>query len=67
MNNAISVKIYNEIQNIEYTRYCSKCIRNGIIPEDQNRYFPLIPVNYGYVITNKHNEIFWKKRKSDFD
>ena len=62
----ITAKEYNSMQNSNYSEYCIKCYQNGISPEAQSRYFPVLSVNYGYVIYNKFGEVYWKKRKSDF-
>ena len=63
----LSTKQFNKNQDIEYKKYCDNCISNRIEPEKQSRYFPKIGVNYGYVYTNNFNEIYWKKRKKDFN
>lgn len=63
----ITVKQFNSLQNCNYSDYCTKCNQNGIKPEPQSRYFPTLSIKYGYVIYNKFNEIYWKKRKSDFN
>lgn len=63
----IHVTKFNELQNESYIEYCQKCTQNGIQPEPQSRYFPIVPVKYGYVICNQFGEIHWKKRKKDFD
>ena len=63
----LSAKKFNKLQDQKYFEYCQKCKKNKIIPQNQNRYFYKIPVKYGFVYQNSFNEIFWKKRKSDFN
>lgn len=62
----IHVKEFNKLQYAYYQKYCNQCKDNGITPEPQDRYFPQIKVNYGYVVINHLGHYTWKKRKSDF-
>lgn len=56
-----SVKEYNKIQNREFSNYCQKCRDNNIEPTKQERYFPTIKVNYGFVVEIQSNGLVWKK------
>lgn len=63
----LSVKKFNEQQETQYNEYKNKCISNGVKPEPFERYFYKFKINYGFVYKNRFNEIFWKKRKKDFN
>jgi hypothetical protein len=67
MAHILSAKGFNKMQNDHYTEYCTKCKANGVVPETQSKYFPTVPVKYGYVRFNSFGEHTWKKRKSDFN
>jgi hypothetical protein len=58
---------FNKQQDTEYKEYCNACKGNNIEPTKQERYFSKLSVNYGYVFKNNFGEIFWKKRKQDFN
>jgi hypothetical protein len=62
----ISVKEFNSNQDKLYTEYVQKCEDNQIKPEPQERYFPKVKVNYGFVYQAANNSYIWKKRKKDF-
>lgn len=62
----IHVTKFNEMQDKLYLEYCERCMKNNIRPEHRDRYFPKIKVKYGYVVMNRCNEIYWRKKKSDF-
>lgn len=63
----IPTKKFNANQDRKYKNYCVECINNGLKPEPQKRYFYKLSINYGFVYQNNFNEIFWRKRKKDFN
>lgn len=67
MSNILSAKEFNKMQNEHYAEYSAKCKANGLQPQPQTRYFPCVPVKYGYVRFNSFGEHTWKKRKCDFN
>ena len=65
MSNILSAVAFNEMQNNNYTEYCVVCKANNVQPEPQSRYFPTVPVKYGYVRFNSFGEYTWNRLKKN--
>ena len=62
----MSARQFNRMQWDLYGDYVVRCLMNNVPYEPKERYFPGLPVNYGYALKTRFSGIQWKRRKCDF-